>query len=173
MLRSGVLQDNNFKSVGMRRSLLEDWMSVALQACEQGIAEGQSPFGAAIYSPDGELVVAEFNRVDADNDPTAHAEVLAIRAACQTLGVKKLDKYWLVATGEPCLMCASVAVMSGIRNVAFGADCAFIDSVGFQTAGVTSQRIFDVTGFAMQVEGAILRERCEALLRESRPSRSI
>lgn len=157
----------------MRSSVLEDWMRVALKACEQGIAEGQSPFGAAIYSPDGELVVAEFNRVDADNDPTAHAEVLAIRAACQTLGVKKLAEYWLVATGEPCLMCASVAVMSGIRNVAFGADCAFIDSVGFKTGGVSSQRIFDAADIEMHVEAAILRERCEALLRESRPSRSI
>lgn len=157
----------------MRRSLLEDWMRVALKACEQGLAKGQSPFGAAIYNPGGELVAAEFNRVDADSDPTAHAEVLAIRAACQTLGVKKLDEYWLVATGEPCLMCASVAVMSGIRNVVFGADCAFIDSMGFKTGGVASTQIFDAADVEMHVEGAVLRERCEALLRESRPSRSI
>lgn len=157
----------------MQTSQLEDWMSVAVKACETGVAEGQSPFGAAVFSPEGDLIAAEFNRVNANNDPTAHAEVLAIRAACQTLAVKTLDDHWLITTGEPCLMCASVAVMAGIRKLAFGADCRSIDSVGFQTWGVTCEQIFEAANVEVQLEGWILRQQCEGLLLESRPSRSI
>ncbi|QEG40947.1 nucleoside deaminase [Roseimaritima ulvae] len=157
----------------MSSSQLENWMRVALRACEQGLAEGQSPFGAAIIDPDGQVVCAEYNRVDANNDPSAHAEVLAIRAACEALATTTLEDHWLVATGEPCVMCASVALTTAIRNVAFGADCRFIDSVGFKTWGITCDDVFSLAEVDLQLEGYILRQRCEALLREARPSRSI
>ncbi|TWU26299.1 tRNA-specific adenosine deaminase [Novipirellula galeiformis] len=157
----------------MRRSQLEAWMSVAVSECRKGLEQGESPFGAAIFDPGGELVAAQFNVVNTQQDPTAHAEVMAIRAACQTLGVMTLEEHWLVSTGEPCLMCASVAVTAGIRKLAYGADCRFIDAVGFETWGVTSEHIFRDAGIEVEVEGGILKDQCETLLRESQASRSI
>lgn len=82
---------------------------------------GDIPVGAVVFGPDGEPVAAATNRRQADNDPTAHAEVLALRAAAEKLGRWRLEDCELVVTLEPCVMCAGAAVAARVGSIVFGA----------------------------------------------------
>jgi len=79
------------------------------------------PVGAVLVGPDGSVLAAAGNRVEADRDPTAHAEMLAMRAGALRLGVKRLDDCDLHVTLEPCPMCASAISLAHIRRLYFGA----------------------------------------------------
>jgi tRNA(adenine34) deaminase len=95
-------------------------MQVALNEARLAIAHDDVPVGAVILV-DGKVVASAHNRREVDNDPTGHAEVLAIQAAAAALGRWRLDDATLVVTLEPCLMCAGAIVSSRIRRVVFGA----------------------------------------------------
>lgn len=83
---------------------------------------GDVPVGAAIYGPDGRELATGVNRREADRDPTAHAEVIAIRNAVRAYGDSwRLGGCELVVTLEPCLMCAGAAVGSRLSSIVFGA----------------------------------------------------
>lgn len=82
---------------------------------------GDVPVGAIVYAPDGDVVGRGVNRREADADPTAHAEVEAIREAARTLGTWRLDGCELVVTLEPCTMCAGAILGARVRSVVFGA----------------------------------------------------
>ena len=96
------------------------YMKLALEVAERAAARGEVPVGAAIVQ-DGKLLVRAGNRVEADNDPTAHAEILAIRAAAGILGTPRLAGCDLYVTLEPCAMCAAAISMARIRRLYFGA----------------------------------------------------
>lgn len=96
-------------------------MAVALDEARAAAAEGEIPIGAVVVDADGRIVAAAHNRREATSDPTAHAEVLALRAAAQVLGRWRLDDCTLVVTLEPCPMCAGAAVMSRVGRLVFGA----------------------------------------------------
>jgi len=83
---------------------------------------GGLPFGAMVLDPAHAPVSVGFNRVAEDRDPTAHAEVIAIREACRQRARSDLDGHMLVATGEPCGLCLLAAEMVGIEIVWFGVD---------------------------------------------------
>ena len=89
------------------------------------------PFGAAIVDANGEIVVAS-NSVLRDNDPTAHAEVNAIREACKKLGTYDLSGYVLYATGHPCPMCMSAIIWANIKKVYFGCTPEDAEKIGFR-----------------------------------------
>lgn len=82
---------------------------------------GDIPVGAVVFGPDGTPIAAATNRRQADNDPTAHAEVLALRAAAEKLGRWRLEDCELVVTLEPCVMCAGAAVVARVGSIVFGA----------------------------------------------------
>ncbi|WP_234949148.1 nucleoside deaminase [Corynebacterium sp. CNCTC7651] len=82
---------------------------------------GDVPVGAIVYSAAGEVVGRGVNRREADGDPTAHAEVAAIRQAARTLGSWRLDGCELVVTLEPCTMCAGAILGARVKSVVFGA----------------------------------------------------
>lgn len=82
--------------------------------------EGKTPFGAVIVQQ-GKLLAAVCNTISKSADPTAHAEVNAIREACKMTGSHKLQGAVLYTTGEPCPMCASAAVFAGISLIVYGA----------------------------------------------------
>lgn len=82
---------------------------------------GDIPVGAVVFGPDGTPIAAATNRRQADNDPTAHAEVLALRAAAEKLGRWRLEDCELVVTLEPCVMCAGAAVAARVGSIVFGA----------------------------------------------------
>lgn len=78
------------------------------------------PVGAVVVSPEGVIIGEGSNRREQDNDPTAHAEILALRAAGKAVGRWRLDECTLVVTLEPCTMCAGAIVLSRVQRVVFG-----------------------------------------------------
>lgn len=96
-------------------------MEVALTEAQAAAARGEIPVGAVIVGPDGALLARAGNRVEADNDPTAHAEILAIRAAAVILGSPRLTGCDLYVTLEPCPMCAQAISFARVRKLVFGA----------------------------------------------------
>lgn len=95
-------------------------MAVALKEAQAAAARGEVPIGAAVVV-DGVIVASAGNRTLADDDPTAHAEILAIRAAASALGSHRLTGADLYVTLEPCTMCAAAISFARIRRLYYGA----------------------------------------------------
>ena len=95
-------------------------MDRAFAEAQAAAARGETPIGAAIVR-EGRVIASAGNRTIGDRDPTAHAEVLAIRAACQALGNERLADCDLYVTLEPCAMCAGAISFARIRRLYFGA----------------------------------------------------
>ncbi len=95
-------------------------MQAALAEARRAAARGEVPVGAVVVR-DGRVVAAAGNRVEADADPTAHAEILALRAAAALVGAPRLPDCDLYVTLEPCPMCAAAIAFARIRRVYFGA----------------------------------------------------
>lgn len=96
-------------------------MGIALEEARAAGLRGEVPVGAVVVSPEGRVVAAAGNRTRELCDPTAHAEVLAIRAACAVVGSERLVGHSLWVTLEPCPMCAQAASLFRVRRVVFGA----------------------------------------------------
>src|SRR6476646_10859844 len=96
-------------------------MERALQQAHAAAERGEVPIGAVIVGPDGTVLAEAGNRTEADRDPTAHAELLAIRAAAARLGAPRLVDCDLYVTLEPCPMCAQAISFARIRRVYYGA----------------------------------------------------
>jgi len=96
-------------------------MSLALEQARAAAKRGEVPVGAVVIAPDGTVVAAEGNRTRELNDPTAHAEVLAIRTACAALNAERLVDHDLYVTLEPCPMCAGAISNARIRRLYYGA----------------------------------------------------
>lgn len=97
------------------------WMGLALIEAQRAVRTGDVPIGAVVLGPDGEALSFGRNEREAHGDPTAHAEVVAIRAAAAKLGSWRLDGCTLVVTLEPCTMCAGAIVLARVSRVVFGA----------------------------------------------------
>ena len=95
------------------------WMQAALREAEQAFEEGEVPVGAVVVR-EGTIVGQGHNLVERLQDPTAHAEMIAITAACETLGSKWLDGCTLYVTLEPCPMCAGAIVWARLERLVFG-----------------------------------------------------
>lgn len=96
-------------------------MELALTEAKAAAARGEVPVGAVIVSPGGQVVAQAGNRTRQLNDPTAHAEVLAIRAACVQLGQERLAGHALYVTLEPCPMCAAAISFARIARLYYAA----------------------------------------------------
>jgi cytidine deaminase len=96
-------------------------MAFALAEARAAGERGEVPIGAVIVAPDGEVVARAGNRTRELCDPTAHAEVLAIRAACQAINSERLVGHDLYVTLEPCPMCATAISFARIRRLYYGA----------------------------------------------------
>ena len=96
-------------------------MQAALAQARAAAARGEVPVGAVVVSPGGEIVAAEGNRTRELADPTAHAEILALRAACAAAGSERLPGHALYVTLEPCPMCASAISQARIARLYYGA----------------------------------------------------
>ncbi|WP_372840923.1 nucleoside deaminase [Phaeovulum sp.] len=99
------------------RSYMED----ALAQARAAGARGEVPVGAVVVSPDGRVIAAEGNRTRERADPTAHAEILALRAACAAAGSERLPGHDLYVTLEPCPMCAAALSFARIARLYYGA----------------------------------------------------
>lgn len=96
-------------------------MEMALSEARAAAKRGEVPVGAVIVDPDGTVVAAAGNRTRADNDPTAHAEIVAIRTACEAAGSERLVNHVLYVTLEPCAMCAAAISAARISRLYYGA----------------------------------------------------
>lgn len=105
-------------------------MRLALAEAVAAADEGEVPVGAVILAPEGEVVARGRNRRETDGDPTAHAEIVAIRAAARLAGSWRLDGYTLLVTLEPCTMCAGAITAARISRLVYAAADPRVGAVG-------------------------------------------
>ena len=139
----------------------ELWMEEALRCAQRALEAGEVPVGAVVVH-DGRIVGRGFNRNILDCDPTAHAEIIALREAGAAIGNHRLGDSDLFATIEPCAMCAGALVHARIRRLVFGADDPKAGAVH------SVMRVLNHPGLNHQVEvrGGILAGRCADILQE-------
>jgi tRNA(adenine34) deaminase len=136
-----------------------DWMRAALAAAADAAAAGEVPVGAVIVR-DGVLIASAANRTVRDQDPTSHAESLAIRAASAALGRWRLDDCTLVVTLEPCAMCAGAIILARVKRVVFGA----WDSKAGMAGSVEDLLRHPRLNHRPEITGGVLRDECGQLL---------
>lgn len=149
-------------STGPARDQDEAWMRLALAEAAQALATGDVPVGCVVVGPDGQVLGAGRNAREAAHDPTAHAEVVAIRAAAQALGSWRLAGCTLVVTLEPCTMCAGAIVLSRIPRLVFGAWDAKAGAVGSLWDVVRDRRL----NSRPEVVSGVLADESRAVLLE-------
>ncbi len=137
----------------------EALMKIALEEARRALAEGELPVGAVV-ARNGEIVATGRNRRESAADPTAHAEIEAIRAAARALGGWRLTGCTLYVTLEPCAMCAGAIVAARLERVVFGAADPAAGCCG-SVYRITEDPAF--THFA-RADGGVLAESCQALL---------
>jgi tRNA(Arg) A34 adenosine deaminase TadA len=137
-------------------------MELALAEAERAAQAGETPVGAVVVAPDGQIAGRGHNLVITVSDPSAHAEMLAIREACRAKGSERLPGYDLYVTLEPCTMCAAAISFARIRRLYFG---AADEKGGAVEHGV---RFFQAPTchHAPEVYGGIAEERSATLLKE-------
>jgi guanine deaminase len=143
----------------------QQWMQQAIQKTREGIQAGQSPFGALIVKGD-RVVVCAHNTVWKDKDPTAHAEVNAIRQACRKLETIDLSDCVLYSTCEPCPMCLSAIHWSKLKSVTFGASIADAEKAGFSELTISAQEMVKRGQSPLKVKSGVMAEQCRALFDE-------
>ena len=136
-------------------------MEIALEEARAAADHGDVPIGAAILR-DGELLSRAGNERELRRDPTAHAELLAIRAAAAALGGWRLPGTTLYITLEPCAMCAGAIVLARIPTVVFGAD----DPKGGAAGSVLDVLAEPALNHRPEVVAGVLAEECGSLLRD-------
>jgi tRNA(adenine34) deaminase len=137
-------------------------MSLALREAAKAAKLGETPVGAVILSPQGEVVASAHNLTITARDPTAHAEILAIRQACVAAGSERLTGHDVYVTLEPCTMCAAAISFARIRRLYFG---AWDEKGGAVESGV---RFFDqpTCHHRPEIYGGIGETEAAALLRD-------
>lgn len=108
-------------------------MQLAIQQARKTMNENLGgPFGAAILDAEGNVIAVNSNRVLADHDPTAHAEITAIREACKKLGTHDLSGCVMYATGYPCPMCLGAMIWANIKKCYYGNRPTDAEAIGFR-----------------------------------------
>ena len=137
-------------------------MRLALQEARAALATRDVPVGAVVLGPAGEVIGQGRNAREATGDPTAHAEVLALRAASASAGSWRLDGCTLVVTLEPCTMCAGALVLARVQRLVFGAWDVKAGAAGSVRDVVRDARLNHV----VEVIGGVQEGDCAAVLRE-------
>ena len=141
-------------------SRYDDWMGLAIAQAGLAAVTGDVPVGAVVVSADGVVLGAAANRREADGDPTAHAEVLALRAAAASLGTWRLEGCTLAVTLEPCAMCAGALVLARVARVVLGAWDPKAGASGSVWDLVRDRRV----NHRVEVVGGVREDECSALL---------
>ena len=153
--------DNQEKVTNLGSSLVADeqYIRNALDLAREAGKRNEVPIGAVIVR-DGAIIAAASNRTVRDQDPTAHAEVLAIREASSKLDRWRLDDCTLYVTLEPCAMCAGAAVLSRLKRVVFGA----WDEKAGMAGSVGDLLRHPLLNHRPEVRAGVLAEQCALLL---------
>ena len=137
-------------------------MRMAIAKAREGVADGQSPFGACIVRA-GKVVSCEHNVVWKTTDITAHAEITAIRRACRTLETIDLSDCVIYSTCEPCPMCFSACHWARISKIVYGASIRDAQASGFHELQITNARLKELGGSPLEITGDFLRDENLAL----------
>jgi tRNA(adenine34) deaminase len=140
----------------------KDLMRAAIAVASKADASGDVPVGALIINSAGEIVASGHNERELLNDPSAHAEIVAIRRAAEKLGEWRLENHTLVVTLEPCAMCAGAIAQSRISTVVFGAWDEKAGAVGSVFDLLRDPRSIN----KVEVRAGVLAEECSAMLKE-------
>jgi tRNA(adenine34) deaminase len=138
------------------------WMGEAVSAAREAARRGEVPVGACVVGEDGELMALAGNRTRADCDPTAHAEVLALREAARRAGNYRLTGAVVYSTVEPCAMCAGALVQARVARLVYGARderAGAVESV-FRVCDSGS------LNHRMELTAGVLGEECRALMQD-------
>jgi tRNA(adenine34) deaminase len=138
-----------------------EMMRVAIEAARKAVASQDIPVGAAIFNNAGELIATGHNERELHNDPTAHAEIVAIRKAAEEVGNWHLTDHTLVVTLEPCAMCAGAIAQSRLQTVVFGAWDVKAGAVGSVWDLLRDPR----STFRTEVRAGVLAEECGELIK--------
>jgi tRNA(adenine34) deaminase len=137
-------------------------MREALIVAKSALSTGDVPVGAIVVNKDGVIVGKGFNEREASNDPTAHAEVVAIRNAAARLQNSRLDGCTLIVTLEPCAMCAGAIAQSRISKLIFGAWDEKAGAVGSVWDVLRDPRSI----YKVEVTSGVLEDECAGLLKD-------
>lgn len=137
-------------------------MRAALAEASRALATEDVPVGAVVLDPSGAVIGRGHNQREASGDPTAHAEIIAIREAAQARGGWRLDGCTLVVTLEPCAMCAGATVLARVDRLVYGAADPKAGAVGSLWDLVRDRRL----NHRPEVLPGVLPDECGALLRE-------
>ena len=140
----------------------ERWMRHALELATRTAGSADVPVGAVVVGPDGVVLGEGWNTRERDGDPAGHAEVVALRAAAQSLGTWRLEGCTLAVTLEPCTMCAGALVGARVSRLVFGAFDDKAGAVGSLWDVVRDRRL----NHRPEVAGGVLAEEGGALLRD-------
>lgn len=140
----------------------ELWVRAALEIGRSAVSTADVPIGAVVVDPSGRIVGSGRNAREATGDPTAHAEVLAIREAAAALGSWRLDGCVLAVTVEPCVMCAGAIGLARIEGVVFGCWEPKTGAAGSLWDVLRDRRL----PHRVRVRGGVLAEECAAPLLE-------
>jgi len=139
----------------------ELWMEEALRSAQRALEGGEVPVGAVVVS-DSQIVGRGWNRNLTDSDPTAHAEIVALREAGKSLGNHRLGDCELFVTIEPCAMCAGAMIHARLKRLIYGAD----DPKAGAIHSVMQVLNYPQLNHRMQVRGGVLAGRSAELLQE-------
>ncbi len=140
----------------------EELMELAIAKTRQGIAAGQSPFGCAIALND-QVIACCHNTVLATTDITAHAEINALREACQEMGDILLERAMVAATCEPCPMCMSALHWARVDTVYYGATIEDAEVAGFNELSLPAADIVKMGRSKVILKDKMLRDACKQL----------
>ena len=138
----------------------EYFMRLALREAQRAREHGDVPIGALVVRDDGEVIAAVHNERERRQDPTAHAEILALREAAQALGSWRVLETTLYVTLEPCAMCAGAIVLARVPRVVYGASDPKAGACGSVLDVLSEPRL----NHRPEVRGGVLREECGELL---------
>ena len=138
----------------------EDFMRLALSEAKKG----DSPYGAVIVK-DNEVVAKGYNTVRRDSDPSAHAEMNAIRSLTTKIQNPSLEGYTIYATGEPCPMCATACVWADLAEIIIGASIEDLISVNQSQVRISCEEIIAKSFKDIKVTKGVLREECLQLFK--------
>ena len=158
-LSSNELSSDELASNGLCSDEL--WMEEALRSAQRALEAGEVPVGAVVVL-DARIVGRGWNRNVTDNDPSAHAEIVALREAGQNLGNHRLGDSTLFATIEPCAMCAGALIHARIRRLVYGADDPKAGAVRSVLAVINHSGL----NHQMEVRGGVLAGKSAEILQE-------
>jgi tRNA(adenine34) deaminase len=140
----------------------QEWMREAIRAAGEARQLGEVPIGACIVDENGELLAVAGNRTISNHDPTAHAEILALRDAAAGIGNYRLTDATVYSTIEPCAMCAGALVNARVRRLVYGARDERFGAVE------THFRICDseVLNHRIEIEAGVLADECRSLMQD-------